>query len=173
MEPFLGQITMFGFNFAPQNWAFCDGQLMSISQNTALFSLLGTMYGGDGQTTFGLPDLRGRVPIHRGQSAGTSNYSQGEKAGSEQVTLISTQMPAHTHTITPRGSTNTGGESSPANAVPAIDSNRDDQYDQNDNVDMKPFTSSQAGGSQPFSIVQPFQVVNFCIAIQGIFPSRN
>src|ERR1700755_2648639 len=98
-EPFLGQIQQFGFNFAPRGWAFCNGQLMSIAQNSALFSLLGTMYGGDGVTTFGLPDMRGRASLHFGQGNGLSNYTQGQQAGVESVTLITAQMPMHNHTL--------------------------------------------------------------------------
>src|SRR5258706_8684270 len=98
-NPYLGEIRIVGFNFAPTGWAMCNGQLMSIAQNTALFSLLGTMYGGDGQTTFALPNLQGRVPIHTGQSPGTSNYVMGQMAGAEQMTLLASQMPIHSHLV--------------------------------------------------------------------------
>lgn len=132
-EPFLGEIRMVGFNFAPRGWAFCQGQLMSIAQNTALFSLLGTMYGGNGQTTFGLPDLRGRTPVGMGQGPGLGGISQGEMAGTESVSLLSSQMPAHNHVVpganapvTVSGqvavpvSTTAANVASPANAVPAL-----------------------------------------------------
>ncbi|NQD96545.1 phage tail protein [Pseudomonas sp. CrR25] len=134
-EPFIGEIRMVGFNFAPRGWAFCQGQLISIAQNTALFSLLGTLYGGNGQTTFGLPDLRGRGPVGMGQGPGLSTIEQGELSGTEQVTLLSTQMPAHNHLLQPAtvpvavsgqvaipASTDNASVASPADAVPATGS---------------------------------------------------
>src|SRR5450631_2987711 len=117
-EPFLGEIRMFGFNFNPQGWAQCNGQLMAISQNTALFSLLGTNFGGNGQTTFGLPDLRGRVPVHAGQGPGLSPYNIGEQTGTENVTLLSSQMPSHSHGVSANLAANSG---SPLNAFPSND----------------------------------------------------
>jgi microcystin-dependent protein len=134
-EPFIGEIRMVGFNFAPRGWAFCQGQLVSIAQNTALFSLLGTLYGGNGQTTFGLPDLRGRSPVGMGQGPGLSTITQGEVGGTENVTLLSSQMPAHNHLVQPATatvavsgpvavpvSTTSANVGSPANAVPAAPS---------------------------------------------------
>src|SRR5271170_1285296 len=117
MQPFLGQILMTGFNFAPQGWALCNGQLLSIAQNTALFTLLGTTYGGDGQTTFGLPNLQSRVPLHFGQGSGLSPYALGATGGVEGVTLQTTQIPSHTHSFTPQATTASGGATSPAGAL--------------------------------------------------------
>jgi microcystin-dependent protein len=171
-EPFLGEIRMFGGNFAPVGWAFCDGSLLSIAQNTALFSLLGTTYGGNGQTTFALPDLRGRVPIHQGQGPGLSPYVLGQSGGSENVTLLANQMPAHTHAINATESPTT---SDPAGAVPANEAaNRTQIYGSRpDGTVMSPAMCGSAGGNQPFPVAQPFLCVSFIIALQGIYPSRN
>lgn len=171
-EPFLGEIRMAGFNFAPQGWAFCNGQILSISQNTALFSLLGTTYGGNGQTTFALPNLQSRVPMHFGQGPGLSPRTQGESAGSENITLLSTQMPAHNHII--NGVSEQGDISNPQNAVLAISDNGGNQYSTNNpNTTMKPQAVSVAGGNQPHDNMQPYLVVNFIIALEGIYPSRG
>jgi len=167
-QPFIGQIQQFGFIFAPLGWAFCNGQLMSIAQNTALFSLLGTMYGGDGVTTFALPDMRGRVSLHFGQGPGLSNYVQGETGGTETVTLQGIQMPMHNHTLNAStgqklvivpGGNNLGAGTIYTNA--ALDSV------------LTPGTIGQTGGSQPHENRQPFLIINWCIALQGIYPSRN
>jgi microcystin-dependent protein len=165
-EPFLGEIRLFGFNFSPRGWAVCAGQIMSIQQNTALFSLLGTQYGGNGVQTFGLPDLRGRVAINQGQGPGLQNYDIGEITGSETVTLTSQQMPIHTH-LQPvtNGPAST---SRPHSTVPAAGGSYAAAGDGGAFV-----PPSTAGGSQPFSILQPLLVLNYCIALQGIFPSRN
>jgi microcystin-dependent protein len=175
MDPFLGEIRMFAGNFAPRGWATCDGQIMSIAQNTALFSILGTTYGGNGQTTFALPDLRGRVAIHAGQGPGLSPYVQGESIGLENVTLLSTQMPMHTHLA--NGSSANGDKGSPAGMVWAapVDSTgaQGTAYTATPNVQMAPNAIGMAGNSQPFSILQPLLCVTFIIALQGIFPSRN
>jgi microcystin-dependent protein len=171
MDPFIGQIIMFAGNFAPQGWALCDGQLLSIAQNTALFSIVGTTYGGNGQTTFALPDLRGRVPVHPGQGPGLSGYTLGQQAGSETVTLNVTQIPGHAHTFTPGCSTDPPNASSPAGAVPApLDTQ---MFSTEANAGMKPGNSSTVGGSQPHDNLQPLVCVNFIIALQGIFPSRG
>jgi microcystin-dependent protein len=170
-EPFLGEIRTFGFNFAPQGWALCNGQLLPISQNTALFSLLGTTYGGDGVTTFGLPNLQGRVPIHFGQSPGLSPYTQGQQGGTENVTLLTSQMPAHGHGL--NASTAPATQQDPGGAIPAAEpSGLTALYTTpgNQNTQMSP--TGNAGGNQPVPIVQPFLVVNFSIALVGIFPSR-
>jgi microcystin-dependent protein len=169
-EPFYGEIRMFGFNFAPRGWAFCNGQILPIAQNTALFSLLGTMYGGNGQTTFALPDLRGRVPIHQGQGPGLSNYTMGQVAGTETVTLTVNEMPQHIHQVAPPSSTNSANASRPTNNIPA-----GGQFytAPPGNGTMAPFPSGIAGGSQPHQNIQPYLTVNFCIALEGIFPSRN
>lgn len=171
-SPFIGEIRLVGFNFPPLGWAQCDGQLLPISQNTALFSLLGTQFGGNGVSTFGLPDLRGRVPIHQGQGPGLSPYVMGQMAGSENTTLLASQMPAHNHLI----NANTGGgtQASPANGFPAVESTGTSlNYAAAQDTTMAPPAVSIAGGNQPFSNVQPYLCVNFVIALQGIFPSRN
>ena len=167
-SPFLGQISLFGFNFAPRGWAFCQGQILSIAQNTALFSLLGTTYGGNGQTTFALPDLRGRVPVGQGQGPGLPNVSLGEVSGEPTHTLISTEIPAHSHTL--YAFSTTGTETVPANGVPA-----NTQGSVNATADTAFATAAvaPAGGSQPHNNMQPYLGLNFSIAIEGIFPSRN
>lgn len=181
-EPFLGQISMFGFGFAPRGWATCDGQILSIAQNTALFSLLGTTYGGNGQTTFALPDLRGRVGVHQGQGPGLSSYTLGEVTGTENVTLVQTQIPAHTHTVTIAIGANAApqtGVDNPSDAVPAGGSGQN-VYASGPpdgatkmNALMATATVGIAGGSQPHDNLQPLLCISFCIALQGIFPSRN
>ncbi len=175
-EPYIGQISIFAGNFAPRGWAQCNGQLLSIAQNTALFSILGTTYGGDGRVTFALPDLRGRVPVHMGQGPGLSNYVEGESSGSETVTLISTQMPAHTHLVTCSGSG--GASDNPTNAVPGLATesttrNAVNSYNPTADATMAVNMVQPAGGSQPHENMQPFLVLNFIIATEGIFPSRN
>jgi microcystin-dependent protein len=170
--PFIGMLALFGFNFPPRGWAQCNGQLLPIAQNTALFSLLGTMYGGNGTTNFGLPDLRGRVPIHLGQGPGLSNYSQGQAGGSENVTLLTTQIPAHTHTLT--GVTEAGSTAIPTNAMLANTGALDKEYGvPGTTTAMHPSAITSTGGSQPHSNIQPYLVLNYCIALVGIFPSRN
>lgn len=172
--PFIGEIVMFGGNFAPRSWAFCQGQLLSIAQNTALFSILGTTYGGNGQTTFALPDFRGRVPLHPGQGPGLSPYVLGQQGGQETVTLLITQMPAHNHTavMTTRGNNGAASDTSPAGNYWA-----DGSYNSASNVSMNPAavqaTIGISGGSQPHNNIQPYLAINFLIATQGIFPSRN
>lgn len=166
-EPFIGQLMCVGFNFAPRGYAFCNGALIAISQNSALFSLLGTMYGGDGRTTFGLPDLRGRVPLGMGQGPGLQDYVQGQVAGTETVTLITTQIPAHNHTV--NANSGDANEGSPANAFPSGGG----AYNSAANVAMNPGMIGQAGGNQPHQNMQPFQVLNWIIALQGIFPPRS
>ena len=173
MDPILGMISMFGFNFAPKYWATCDGQVLSIAQNTALFSLLGTTFGGNGQTTFQLPDLRGRVPIHQGQGPGLSNYSMGQAGGVEMVTLNIAEMPAHSHNLHANGAA--GDTGSPINAIFANSGATDREYlaSGQANVNMSASAISSAGGSQPHENRQPYLVVNYCIAIYGIYPSRS
>ncbi|HYI01268.1 phage tail protein [Hyalangium sp.] len=174
-EPFLGEIRLFGGNFAPRGWALCDGQILPIAQNTALFSILGTTYGGNGQTTFALPDLRGRAPLNWGTGPGLTPRSLGEASGVESVTLISSQMPAHNHAI--EASTNQGDQFSPAGNVPAVLINQSGQpenlYSPTPNSAMAPTSLSIAGGSQPHQNMQPFLCVSFIIALEGIFPSRS
>jgi microcystin-dependent protein len=166
-EPFLGEIRMVGFNFAPQGWAMCNGQILPISQNTALFSLLGTQYGGNGQTTFALPDLRGRVAIHLGQGPGLSPYTQGEILGTESITLNTNQIPAHTHSVLTSKDEETTNR--PNGAYPTIGGVY--ATTQDGAAPMAP--SSGVGGSQPHENRQPLLVMNFVIALEGIFPSRN
>jgi len=167
-DPFIGEIRMMGFNFAPRGWATCDGQLLSIAQNSALFSLLGTMYGGDGRVTFGLPDLRGRAAKHQGQGPGLPAYTMGEKAGSESVTLSQAQMPQHTHLVACQPEDGNSGV--PTNSFPAPIANG---YSSTGGGTMNPGMLAPAGGNQPVSTLPPYLVVNFCIALEGIFPPRS
>jgi len=167
---------IFAGNFAPRGWALCNGQLMSIAQNTALFSLLGTTYGGDGRVTFGLPDLRGRAPLHFGQGPGLSNYTQGEVSGTETVTLLSTQMPAHSHVA---GANTGAGDVAPSpTTVWAVPTDSQGApipsfTAQPVNTTLSPSAIQPSGGSQPHDNRSPYLVMNFCIALEGIFPSRN
>lgn len=176
-EPFLGQITIFGFNFAPRGWAMCSGQILPIAQNTALFSLLGTTYGGNGQTTFALPDLRSRVPLHFGQGPGLSSYDLGQQAGTESNTLTVNNMPSHQHTYQPQGaSSNPGTETSAVGNFPAKNADAamyEATADSFLGANPNPLVTGISGGNQPFSILQPYLALNFCIALEGIFPSRN
>ena len=166
-DPFIGQIALFPYNFAPRGWAFCNGQLLSIAQNTALFSLLGTTFGGNGQTTFALPDLRGRAVMSSGQAPGLSPYVLGQQGGNETVTLVTAQVPAHTHTI--MASQNDATASSPANTVPAGGG----AYGTALNTSMNAGMVQVVGGSQPHENRPPYLVLNYCIALEGIYPSRN
>jgi microcystin-dependent protein len=163
--PFLGQVSIMSFNFAPRGWAMCNGQLLPINQNQALFSLLGTTYGGNGQTTFALPDLRGRVPVHAG-----SGISLGQRAGEEAHTLIASEMPAHNHAV--QG--NTSGPNTGTPALATWTSGAASAYSSaSPNVAMNPASIANAGGNQPHPNMPPYSVLNFVIAMQGIFPSRN
>ncbi|MEP5154563.1 tail fiber protein [Planktotalea sp.] len=175
MEPFLAQIVMFGGNFAPRGWALCDGQLLPISSNSALFSILGTIYGGDGRTTFALPDLRGRFPLHPGNGPGLPSYREGQKGGQYEVSLTIPHLPSHNHTAilqagqVPATSQNAAGKvlggaeiyeaDVPASNLTAMGP---------DSVRL-----ANTGGSIPFSIENPYTAVNFIIALQGVFPSRS
>jgi len=172
MDPFLGEIRLFGFNFAPNGWALCQGQVMSIAQNTALFSLLGTYYGGNGQTTFALPDLRGRVALAQGQGPGLTNRDIGEVFGEENHTLITQEMPMHSHLVS---ANKTSDSTDPTNAFPSNDSrNPLNVYaTTSDGTKMNPAMVNNAGGSQPHNNMQPSLVLNYCIALNGIFPSRG
>ncbi len=175
--PYLGEIRMFGGNFAPSQNALCQGQLMNITQNTALFALLGTYYGGNGVQTFGLPDFRGRLPINQGQGNGLSNYVIGQSGGSENVTLLTTQMPTHNHAMTANsaGATiNTTGGNVPASMVspftgfwvaPANISGAP--------IGLNPAALTQSGGNQPHENRMPILAITFIIALNGIFPSRG
>jgi microcystin-dependent protein len=157
-EPFVGEIRMVGFDFAPRGWALCDGQLLNISENTSLFSLLGTTYGGDGQTTFGLPDLRGRVPLHAGQGVGLSLRQLGEGGGQETVTLVGREVPTHTH---PTGDISVKDVSAPV-----------ERYAVESELRVEPEVVQSVGG-QSHENMPPFRCVNFIIALQGIYPSRS
>ena len=170
-DPFLGQITMFAGNFAPQGWALCDGQLLAVGQNDALFSLLGTIYGGDGRTTFGLPDLRGRIPLHEGQGPGLSPRKLGIKSGVENVTLNTNQLPAHTHQI--RVSTAAGTQNNPGGAFLAASPNVRVYWAAAPSDALNTSSITSIGGSQNQTNLMPFQCVNFIIALAGIYPSRQ
>jgi microcystin-dependent protein len=169
-EPFIGEIRAVGFNFAPVGWALCNGQTMPISQNSALFALLGTTFGGDGVQTFKLPDYQGRSPVGMGNGPGLTPIMQGEISGSESVTLLSSQMPIHTHIASgvPSASDATASVGSPAGAVAAMTA----AAPGNVNMAPVPVTVQQAGGSQPVPLRNPYLGTNFIIATQGIFPSR-
>jgi len=169
-EPFLGQIKMFGGNFAPRGWALCDGQLLSINANQSLFSILGTTYGGDGRTTFGLPELRGRAAVH----PGANGVTLGERIGAEMVTLDQNQIPGHTHR--PRGTSNPGSTGDPADKAFATKVIFTSSYygdPANGTAPMHDDVIGNTGGGQGHENMQPFIVINFIIALQGIFPSRN
>ena len=184
-EPFLGQIQYFGFNFNPRGWALCNGQLLDIAQNSALFSLLGTTYGGDGRTTFQLPDMRGRVPLHFGQGAGLTNRVIGSRGGAEQVVLNTTQIPAHNHALGTNATATLRADSGDASTnVPAgnalADTKREDVYSGvAPSVDMRSGsvvlggTTDNTGGTQSHENMPPFLTVNCSIALVGLFPSRN
>jgi microcystin-dependent protein len=169
-EPFIGEIRMVGFNFAPVGWAMCNGQTMDISQNAALFSLIGTTYGGDGQTTFNLPDLQGRFPIHQGTGNGLSPYVIGQRAGTENVTLAANQIPSHTHV--PACLSTAGDQGSPGGNFWAA-SAQQLYSDQAPAVAMHAGLIQPAGGGQPHNNMNPLLVITFIIALFGIFPSRN
>jgi microcystin-dependent protein len=180
-EPFIGTICLFGFNFPPRFWAFCNGQLLSIAQNTALFSLLGTTYGGNGQTTFALPDLRGRVPIQHGQGPGLSNYFLGQQGGAEASTLTVNQMPGHAHALTAQQAvaTSAGTTPDPTGNILAAPASSIPQYAApgaatgTSASDSITGSTSLVGGSQPHALLQPYLALNFSIALSGIFPTQN
>jgi microcystin-dependent protein len=172
-SPYIGEIRMFGGNFAPLNWHFCDGSLIAISENVALFQLLGTIYGGDGVQTFALPDLRSRVPVHQGTLVGTP-YLIGQVAGTETVTLTTQQMPAHNHLMQ---ASNTSPQLSPNNALPGPTNTTAGTAHLYGPAGTKPTTLNPIslkmdGGSQPHNNLQPFVAINFIIALFGIFPSQ-
>jgi microcystin-dependent protein len=180
MDPFLGQISLLGCNFAPQGWALCQGQLLSISQNTALFSLLGVNFGGDGRTNFQLPDLRGRAPAGFGQGPGLSAYSIGQIGGSETVSISSANYPAHSHTLSAAASPATG------NAPNGLFEAQGQTGGRGGTVNLAAYSGSGTpttlataaltaapGGGQPHNNLQPYLALNFCIALQGIFPARS
>ena len=169
-DPFLAEIRPFGFNFAPKGWAQCNGQLIPISQNTALFALLGTYYGGDGKSTFALPNLQGSAPMHQGQSSGTSERVLGEAAGTQQVTLLQSEIPVHTHALNAVESTAT--ERQPPNQMFAVGEAISFYRAAQPNTTMNPGMLAPGGADAPHNNMQPYLVLNFCIALQGVFPQR-
>ncbi|MDD5543530.1 MAG: tail fiber protein [Acidobacteriia bacterium] len=175
MDPFVAEIRIFPFNFAPKGWAFCDGQILPISQNTALFSLLGTTYGGDGKSNFALPNFQGSVPMHPGQGPGLSLHDLGETGGSDTVTLLTTEIPSHTHTVNAQTA---GGLDDPSNHVWGAASNQRPAPNfyaptSGNNVQMNALALAETGGSQPHNNMQPYLTLSFCIALQGVFPPRT
>nr|WP_315025733.1 tail fiber protein [uncultured Chryseobacterium sp.] len=172
-EPFLGQIAFVPYTFAPKNWAECNGQIMSIAQNQALFALLGTTYGGNGTTTFALPDMRGRMLVHNGQApGGPTTYTMGQTGGSESVTLTVTQMPAHSHTV--NAVTTEGNQNIPTNSLPADTKLLDKEYsDATSDTTMKSTMIGSTGGNQPHENRPPFITLKCIISLTGVFPSQN
>jgi microcystin-dependent protein len=173
MDPFVAEIRIFGFNFAPKGWAFCNGQLLPLSQNTALFSLLGTTYGGDGKSNFALPNMQGNAPMHPGQGPGLSLHDLGETGGSQTVTLLQSEMPSHTHTFFANAVV--GDTNAPSPNVSLTRSHNATAYQTTTNQSLVQFASnaiSPAGGSQPHNNMMPYLTLNFCIALQGVFPPR-
>ncbi|HXG95064.1 MAG TPA: tail fiber protein [Blastocatellia bacterium] len=168
-DPFVAEIRIFPFNFAPQGWAFCDGQILPISQNTALFSLLGTTYGGDGKSNFALPDLQGRAPMHPGQGPGLSLHDLGETGGSETVTLLESEIPSHSHgvsmSVRPADNLDPGGL--------ALGTGNNVYVAPGNQVSFSGNALAPAGGDQPHNNMQPYLTLNFCIALQGVFPPRS
>jgi microcystin-dependent protein len=176
-DPFVAEIRIFPFNFAPRGWAFCNGQLLSISQNTALFSLLGTTYGGDGRSNFALPNLQGSAPMHPGQGPGLSLHDLGESGGSNNVTLLSSEMPAHAHSINSIDGGRVGGQSGqPGNAIltktGGVPTNAY-ASGASQNQTMAANMVAVLGGNQPHNNMMPYLTLNFCIALQGVFPPRS
>jgi microcystin-dependent protein len=171
-DPFVAEIRIFPFNFAPKGWAFCNGQLMPISQNTALFSLLGTTYGGDGKSTFALPNMQGNVPMHPDQGAGLSLHFLGETGGSEFVTLLQSEIPFHTHGVRANTLDLADTNVPSPNAAFALSSGGT-LYQGSANATMSPNAVSVAGGSLPHNNMQPYLTLSFCIAMQGVFPPRS
>ena len=172
-DPFVAEVRIFAFNFAPKGWAFCDGQLLPISQNTALFSLLGTTYGGDGKSIFALPDIQGRSVVNPGQGPGLSLYDLGQEGGEEAVTLLDSEMPSHTHTL--QAVTAPATTSVPSTSATLARSAGGSAYKTTAFgalVPMSPQTLSVTGGSLPHNNMMPYLTLNFCIALQGVFPAR-
>ena len=172
-DPFVAEIRIFPFNFAPTGWAMCNGQLLPISQNTALFSLLGVTYGGDGKSNFALPNLQGSAPLFWGQGPGLSLYDEGQTGGVENVTLLQTEMPVHAHQASGASG---NGPTSPANNTWGTGAGRTPPptyVNGSPNVNMAPITVAITGGNLPHNNMQPYLTLNFCIALQGIFPARS
>jgi microcystin-dependent protein len=174
-EPFIAEVRVFAFNFPPRGWAFCDGQLLPIAENTALFSLIGTTYGGDGRSTLGLPNLQGRVPMHPGQGPGLTSRRLGEKVGTETVSLTEAQIPSHNHTMTVTKNNST--TNIPEGLYPAKHQDEEKGYMYKENPVLNAEFSSSAvgitGASQEHITSQPYLTVSFCIALEGLYPSRS
>jgi microcystin-dependent protein len=172
-QPYVGEIRMFAGNFNPNGWMFCEGQLLPISENETLFQLLGTTYGGDGESTFALPDLRGRIPLHKGTGPDGITYQQAEAAGSEEVTLTTQQIPVHTHAMFCFSDATGSVSSNPQNAIagPSDINQYSNNTPPNAQLGTPPFSSSIAGGSQPHTNFQPYLCINYIISLFGIFPS--
>ena len=172
-DPFIAEIRIFPFNFAPKGWAFCDGQIMPLSQNTALFSLLGTTYGGDGKSNFALPNFQGSAPMQQGQGPGLSLRDLGEQSGEEFVTLLQTEMPSHTHTA--QAATGGGLNDPTGNSWGAGLKGHPPAYAPTsaNNVNMNPLALGLTGGNLPHNNMMPYLILNFCIALQGVFPPRS
>ncbi len=170
-EPFVAEVRIVGFNFAPRGWAFCDGQLLPLSQNTALFSLLGTMYGGNGKSNFALPNFQGNAPIQHGQGPGLSDYFIGETGGAEFVSLLESEIPGHTHAL--QASTNPGSSNNPAGNLYAVPRSGNAYAPAASLTTMSPSALAPAGGDQPHNNMPPYLTLNFIIAMQGIFPPRT
>jgi microcystin-dependent protein len=173
-DPFVAEIRIFPFNFAPKGWAFCDGQILPLSQNTALFSLLGTMYGGDGKSNFALPNFQGNAPMHPGQGPGLSLHDLGESGGADTVALLESEIPSHRHSLL--ASDKPGNRAGPASDRSLAQSNGANAYQSDATlniVSMSDQTISPAGGDQPHNNLQPYLTLNFCIALQGVYPPRT
>ncbi len=172
-DPFVAEIRIFPFNFAPKGWAWCDGQLLPLSQNTALFSLLGTTYGGNGKSNFALPDLQGRAPMHPGQGPGLSLHDLGETGGSETVSLLESEIPAHNHIFGTTFENGTQGSLTPDVILARSVAGNLYQTTNANPVQMGPESLAPAGGDQPHNNLQPYLTFYFCIALQGVFPPRG
>jgi len=172
-DQFVGEIRPFPYNFAPLGWALCNGQLMSISQNTALFSLLGTYYGGDGRTTFALPNLQGQIAVGQGQGVGLSVYTIGESTGTEVVTLLASQIPAHTHTVPVSVTPGRIATPSPSAFLGATGRGSPAMYSASPTGTMSVTAQSNMGGSLPHNNMMPYLAISYCIALTGIFPARS
>ena len=174
MDPFVAEIRIYPFNFAPKGWAFCDGQILPISQNTALFSLLGTTYGGDGKSNFALPDMQGNAPMHPGQGPGLSLHDLGETGGSDTVTLLQSEMPAHSHFM--RAHNNDPADAqNPSPQTSLAQSSQGNAYNPTTTglVNFSDSILTPAGGDQPHNNLMPYLTLNFCIALQGVYPPRT
>ena len=171
-DPFVAEIRIFPFNFAPKGWAFCDGQILPLSQNTALFSLLGTTYGGDGKSNFALPNMQGNAPMHPGQGPGLSLHDLGETGGSETVTLLQSEIPSHTHNLLVDAA-DPGEDRTPAGEALARSTGGNLYAAPTGVVQLSPNATTPAGGDQPHNNMQPYLTLNFCIALQGVYPPRT